>query len=312
MTDPVVTAHERRLAELDPLLPRTHPLPEPRPDNVLLTVDTAVGLARRERPDPNTIEASWGAADQHQLLLRVAGPDPVAAMGALLSRWQARVAGQAGGADPDSQAMLSWPSRDTAMTSLFLAHGLAPVTVLAVRPAGRADPDGDSDVRVRPIEPADLDRAVALWLEVIRWDGQFGLTSIVRPATAGILRQELTDVLGRDEPWTWVAEINGQVEGVLMIDPPERAGWVAPMVSASPTGYLGCLGVTAGRRGRGAGAALVRVGHRALDEAGAAVTLLHYAGLNPLSGPFWHRCGYRPLWTSWRVSPASRLAARIG
>lgn len=101
---------------------------------------------------------------------------------------------------------------------------------------------------------------------------QFGTTCVERPATAQVLRQEVRAALGRDEPWTWVAEVDGQLTGLLMIDPPERAGWVAP-----------------------------------LDAAGAAVTLLHYAGLNPLSGPFWHRCGYRPLWTTWRVSPAARL-----
>lgn len=32
-----------------------------------------------------------------------------------------------------------------------------------------------------------------------------------------------------------------------------------------------------------------------------------YAGANPLSAPFWHRCGYRPLWTSGPVRPAARL-----
>jgi hypothetical protein len=57
------------------------------------------------------------------------------------------------------------------------------------------------------------------------------------------------------------------------------------------------------------GAALVRRGHGDLDAAGVDVTLLHYAGLNPLSGPFWHRCGYRPLWTGWQARPASRLGA---
>jgi hypothetical protein len=33
------------------------------------------------------------------------------------------------------------------------------------------------------------------------------------------------------------------------------------------------------------------------------VTLLHHATMNPLSTPFWHRCGYRPLWTSWVARP---------
>jgi hypothetical protein len=31
------------------------------------------------------------------------------------------------------------------------------------------------------------------------------------------------------------------------------------------------------------------------------------AAVQRLSGPFWHRSGYRPLWTVWKASPAARL-----
>ena len=36
-------------------------------------------------------------------------------------------------------------------------------------------------------------------------------------------------------------------------------------------------------------------------------TLLHYAQASPVSGPFWHRQGYRPLWTTWPARPAAAL-----
>ena len=39
--------------------------------------------------------------------------------------------------------------------------------------------------------------------------------------------------------------------------------------------------------------------HAELDAEGIAAILLHYAAVNPLSGPFWSRCGYRPLFTNW-------------
>jgi GNAT superfamily N-acetyltransferase len=60
-------------------------------------------------------------------------------------------------------------------------------------------------------------------------------------------------------------------------------------------------------RGSGTGAALITHVHHALDAAGIDLTLLHYAQLNPLSGPFWHRMGYRPLWSVWAALPASTL-----
>jgi hypothetical protein len=37
------------------------------------------------------------------------------------------------------------------------------------------------------------------------------------------------------------------------------------------------------------------------------VSVLNYAAMNPLSGPFWHRMGYRPVWTTWEVRPALAL-----
>jgi hypothetical protein len=47
--------------------------------------------------------------------------------------------------------------------------------------------------------------------------------------------------------------------------------------------------------------------HRAAEAADVAVTLLHYAQLNPRSMPFWSQQGYRPLWTLWEAHPASSL-----
>ena len=77
--------------------------------------------------------------------------------------------------------------------------------------------------------------------------------------------------------------------------------------SAGNAVYLSDLMVLAGQRGSGAGTALVQHIHRELDQAGFDATLLSYLGMNPLAGPFWHRCGYRPLTTNWEVRPASHL-----
>jgi GNAT superfamily N-acetyltransferase len=60
-------------------------------------------------------------------------------------------------------------------------------------------------------------------------------------------------------------------------------------------------------RGGGVGAALVERAHAALDAHPVAVTLLHYAQVNPVSAPFWSRMGYRPLWTIWEARPAAAL-----
>jgi GNAT superfamily N-acetyltransferase len=192
------------------------------------------------------------------------------------------------------------------MTPLFLDRGMVPQRVLAARPAGRPGPDAASSAMIRPMTEADLDDVVDLHVEQVRWGTQFG-GGAVRATAADVARREYTGVLARDEPWTWIAEWDGRTVGMITVTPPKLAGWVAPMSSASTPAYVGTTVVLAPRRAGGAGAALIARAHAALDRAGVDLTLLHYAPLNPLSAPFWHRSGYRPLWTWWAIGPASRL-----
>ena len=94
---------------------------------------------------------------------------------------------------------------------------------------------------------------------------------------------------------------------MLYAEPPAAASWIAPMTGVSPVAYLELMYLQPDYRGQGAGPALVGRLHQEADAAGVAVTLLHYEQVNPLSGPFWHQQGYRPLWTSWEARPASTL-----
>ncbi|ONI92115.1 hypothetical protein ALI22I_05750 [Saccharothrix sp. ALI-22-I] len=151
---------------------------------------------------------------------------------------------------------------------------------------------------------ADLDAAVGLQLELARWNQQFG-GRVPRPSTEANSRRILGARLAwPTSSWTWVAEVAGAVTGLVVVTPTERADRVAASVAAGPVAYVGCLVVGAGHRGDGVGAALVATAHDALDAAGVGVTLLHYYAMNPLSAPFRHRCGYRPLWTEWSRRPA--------
>jgi len=100
-----------------------------------------------------------------------------------------------------------------------------------------------------------------------------------------------------------------EVVAYLSVEWPSAAAWVSGQVGGDKTrvAYIGCLSVAPGGRGGGIGAALVGHVHRELDAAGIQTTVLHYAALNPLSVPFWSRCGYRPLWTGWEVRPHTEL-----
>ena len=79
------------------------------------------------------------------------------------------------------------------------------------------------------------------------------------------------------------------------------------MTRPGATAYLQTVFVHPAQRSGGTGAALVRHVHDELDTRGIDLTLLHYAQVNPLSAPFWHRMGYRPLWSTWETRPAFAL-----
>lgn len=304
-TDPILDAHRRRWRQLDPWLPTAAPLPEASGQDTVLACANGKGVARSYRVDLDSFEASWSAARTYELLARVGGST---AMDTLLTQWQDHVAGLAAPGERDAWAMLTWPSRDTQMTPVFVAHGLTPLSVLAARPARRPSPSPEADVRLRELAPARIGAAAAMWAAVIGWDEPFG-TMAVRESTGASIRRELTQALRSHHPWIWLAEDQGEPVGLIVVSPPERAAWAAQMVATSPAAYLTCLGVTPSHRGHGVGAALVQTAHAALDRTPARVTLLHYAALSPLSGPFWHRCGYRPLWTTWARRPDEQRPA---
>ena len=304
---------------------RTDPLlPDPRASagsdcGAELTVPAAggraaaVGWCRHLHLEPEAAELAWGADDQFWLTARVAG-DPAgpgigAALDELLVRWHAHLAAEPTAAGDDTQAAIRWPSRDIGGVRALLRHGLQPLTVLAARLAGRAMPDAASlpdDLRIRSAGPGDLAAVTALTLEVIDFDQHFG-SVLLHPHAERAERRAAQETLARPEPWTWLAEREGQAVGLLVAQPPDQAGWIAAVTGQEPVAYLAAMSVLPGERGAGVGTALVTRLHRELDAAGVTVTLLHHGQLNPLSAPFWNRMGYRPLLTNWEIRPARNL-----
>jgi GNAT superfamily N-acetyltransferase len=305
-----------RLAErwraIDPLLPPAAdaphcgaPLMVGGPDETL-----AVGSCEHWSGAPGSLDLSWGAARRFHLSAAVGGPDVAAGLDELLYQWGEHLDGLKETGEADTAAVIDWPSRDVDGIATLLAHGLDPLEVLAVRDTSRWPTRGPartvSGVRIRQGGPADADEIARLGLEIIRFDSRFG-TVTERSFTLDALRREAAGLLSGPDPWTWLAERDGQAVGMLAAQRPEAARWLTPMVGAGPAAYLMLMFVEPGERGGGVGAALADQFHEAVDAAGVAVTLLHYEQLNPLSAPFWNRQGYRPLWTTWQATPARAL-----
>ncbi len=311
-----VIAHvTRRWQAIDPLLP--DPVAPAADCGAGLIVSgpdgqpAAVGACEHWEGGPDELDLAWGAARRFQLTAWTAGPGMGAALDELLSLWRDHLAGLPGAGDEDTAAVVTWPCRDIGGIAALVRHGLAPFGVVAARVTGRhtesagAGP-GHRGQRIRRATPADIDTVVRLGMEVIQFDAHFAGV-VERPTTAAALRQEAAGLLAGPECWTWLAERDGSVTGMVAAQRPEAAGWIAPMVRRAPAAYLMFGFVLPAERAGGTGAALTARLHREIEAAGVAVTLLHYEQTNPLSAPFWSRQGYRPLWTSWETRPAGTL-----
>jgi GNAT superfamily N-acetyltransferase len=296
-----------RWRSLDPLLP---PAWTAELADTVLSAGASTGFARRVRLAPDDPSLLWGAADRHQLRALAVGPDLAAGLDGVLTAWRRWIAGQPDAPAADSAASIHWPSRDTRAVPALHRHGLSPFTVVAARRAGTrpaCSPPSPRAVRtVRRAAPGDLDAMAGLDLSLLRYEADLG-TAYLRDRAGEWIRDATAQVLAGTRPWAWVAEEGGSVLGLVAVAPPQASGWMEPFTRTRPVAYLSTLFVDPAARGAGLGGALVEAAHRDLDAAGVAVTLLHYAQASPVSGPFWHRQGYRPLWTTWQARPAAAL-----
>lgn len=303
----------RRWQAIDPLLPPVlgwspgcgADLAVRGPDGNLV----AAGSCEHISVAPGSLDLIEGAALRFRLTPYIAGPDALASLDQLLSRWRDHLAGVREAAGEDTAAVVAWPSRDVAGVRALVAHGLVPLGVIAANPANRRPAtiaDCPPGVRIRRAGQADLDVVARMGMEVVRFDAHFGGV-IERPGTVEAVRAEIAGLLDDHEPWIWLAERDGYPVGVLAAERPEIAGWIAPRTCRSPVAYLLLLFVAPAERGAGVGAALTRRLHREATTARVSVILLQYEQVNPLAVPFWGQQGYRPLWTAWEARPARTL-----
>jgi GNAT superfamily N-acetyltransferase len=301
----------RRQLSLDPLLPDPGDPPEGCSSPLMAGGHdgrpAGFGVCSHHTIPANSLDQTWGMATRFVLTVRLREPNTLPTMDLLLAHWREHLSGVLEAAAADTAAMITWPSREASGIRALLGHGMQPIEVIAARPADRAATAPDvPGVVIREAGPGDVEPVTELVMRLIAYDAQFGAT-VPRPATESLVHVDAQAALTRRPSWTWLAERNGRPIGLVAVQPPQDAAWIAGMTRSSPAAYLQTGFVVPAMRGSGAAAALVRHVHGFLDAQGIAVTLLHYALANPYSGPFWTRMGYRPLWISWQARPAAAL-----
>jgi GNAT superfamily N-acetyltransferase len=303
IAEPLLAAHRARFAAVDALLP---PAPPPaageRLDAATADGTQVTGVLQRHRLAPGDVPMLWSAADTWQLFPYF-GDTGTEGADLLLRALKGRLETEATGAD--SACVVVWPSRDAEAIRAFLDHGLVPLSAIGVRTAPPAG--AEPGVRVRRAGPGDF--GAALELAVTTFDYTGLVAAPRRDNTAELLAPSLRDALDDDEPAVWLAEEDGEIRALAhcaWVDalPGTEAGELLP---TGRWGYVNNVVTAPGERGGGFGRALMAHVHRELHRGGATRTYLYYNPTNPLSSVFWHRQGYRPLWTTWEVRPAAAL-----
>jgi ribosomal protein S18 acetylase RimI-like enzyme len=300
--NPLEAQQNARFAALDPLLPPIA-APPAASEPLLATVGRrkAGGLLTNVAHAAGSWPALWGPAEIWDLTA-VPGETGTAGLAALLGAWRERM--RRAGAGPDSGCTLTWPSRDDEASAVLLAHGFAPMTCLAVRPLEPPADPGPARVRVRNAVEGDTEALTELRLAEWRYTSLVG-TAVQRPGARPLLRAEVVRAL-RFSGLVWLAEDEGVPAGMAAcaLASPTPGDSIHGRLLPGRWGYVDTLSVAPAARDGGVGRALMAAAHRTLLSHEVRGTFLFYHPANPLSPVFWHRQGYRPLWTMWIRRPA--------
>lgn len=301
MTDPtdLVADQAQRHSSIDPLLP---PTADPGPGRTL-----AAALPDGTRIT-GVLDVYTDQGQQVWALTPFVGWHGGEAMEAALRALRARLDHTP--APPGSVCTLTWPSRDAECTRPLLDHGLLPVLALGVRT--RTSPPrmpGTASVTVRQADPRD---AASVERLARQQTAHSTLFSVSAPPKTGFARGDrLVDALNSPGR-VWVAESRLHAESpvVGMVQVGEaypRSPEFTGLLPAGRWGWLARISVRPEMRGHGVGRALADTAHDALARAGLERSTTWYSPLDPVASVFWHRQGYRPLWTVWQCRPASAL-----
>ena len=300
----LLAAQKARFADVDGLVPAPHSVP----DGETLTAATAdgaqvIGVLQTRTHEPGTLDLLWSARRVWQLF-PFPGDTGTDGMDALLRAWRHRMDAETAG--PDSACAVTWPSRDAPAIRAFLDHGMAPISVLAVRLAPPPPPPAPRDLTLRRARPEDFEEVLALSCETVAYSAMVAFHG--REDARELLTPQLRRNLDAGAP-IWLAELDGVTVAAADCGWIESSpgSWAAELLPPGRWGYVNSVATRPGVRGHGIGQALMAAVHRDFHAHGALGTYLYYNPPNPLSSVFWPRQGYRPLWTFWEVQPASAL-----
>lgn len=148
----------------------------------------------------------------------------------------------------------------------------------------RAEPPG----RVREAEPRDLDRLAALWTEIADHHAPLDPLYALQPGAGAEIRSLMVSVARDPDAAIFVHETDGYVDGFCSV----RIDCAPPIFQETERAEITDLGVSAGRRRRGIGRALVGAALDWVAGRGVERVEVRVAAPNAEGQSFWRALGF--------------------
>lgn len=150
------------------------------------------------------------------------------------------------------------------------------------------------NVVVRRAVASDIDAVMALDLELPRHQERSPVFSLPAPTTVTEEdREQFLSEIDDPEVALFIAEIDGELVGELLMVPVDRSSMHAGLARPERAAFLTFAATLPAARGSGAGLALTNAGLKWAREHDYPVTVVDWRETNLLASRFWPRRGFR-------------------
>jgi ribosomal protein S18 acetylase RimI-like enzyme len=187
------------------------------------------------------------------------------------------------------------PASDLELVDAWFRLSFGAQHAAAIQETPESPDDPPPNVVVRRAVAEDIDAATALDLELPRHQDRSPVFSRI-PAPTAISdkdREEFLSDVDDPEIGLFVAEIDGQLVGELLMVPVERSSMHAGLARPERAAFLTFAATLPEARGSGAGLALTNAGLAWAREHGYPLTVVDWRETNLLASRFWPRRGFR-------------------
>ncbi len=143
-------------------------------------------------------------------------------------------------------------------------------------------------IKTRLAEALDIEELLILWETLMTEHQEHHFVFHLTPSYQDIIRNNLLNRLADPHIWIWLAEIDGQVAGMLI----SRLQTALSAYVYNKRGYIAETVVKAKFRSQGVGKALAMRAAQNLKEQGADHIELQVSTQNPKALIFWKKIGY--------------------